>query len=140
MDALIGAFLLVGGYQDYKRRMVENWVPCGMFVIAVFFHIRDGTQTEMLLGISVMGLLSLSYYKWGKIGGGDVKIIISIGAYCGVFQSWLILLLAFVWSYFEARINGGKSEHDGESWRGSPLVAMMAIIYGVMLGLSKLAA
>lgn len=96
MDAFFVAVLLWCSYTDLKRRTVSNLsvvvLLCFGLVHTILVILSGGTwwvyPVGMLLGIPF-------FFAWlkGGMGGGDLKLIISIGLYLGILNTLLASLL-----------------------------------------------
>lgn len=141
MEVLLGTLLAVGGYQDFKKRSIENWIPLCMLSGAICYHVTTGSLVTLITGLLMTGGIGLAYYKFGHIGGGDVKVIIGMGAMCGFIQSWVILTIAFVsiYLYGKLQVQHNRTINSGTAIdAGFPLVTVMAGVYLLLYSISKL--
>jgi Flp pilus assembly protein protease CpaA len=83
--ALSGLALLAAGW-DLKTRTIPNWLTVTAAVVGLVI-----SPLEALKGIGLGLLIQLPFFYWGKIGGGDVKLLAAAGALAG----WKNMLFLF---------------------------------------------
>jgi prepilin peptidase CpaA len=93
---------LVAVFYDLRRREVPDWIGAALVIFAVTTiaaGLTDVTWAGLATG-AVLGLaLTLPLYALGGFGGGDVKLVVALGAALGP----LALLSALFW----VAISGG---------------------------------
>jgi leader peptidase (prepilin peptidase)/N-methyltransferase len=91
------AILVYASVKDAKHRIIPNRIPAGILLIAIAKGIFiPAGRPQQLLGFTVAAVFFVAIYLIfnGKgLGGGDVKLIIALGAMAG-FNYLLLLLLA----------------------------------------------
>ncbi len=96
---LIGAALVasLGGVSDLRSARIPNWLTYSGLLTALVLRfgvlgwsgLKNGT-----VGMLVAGVLFFVLFVIGAIGGGDVKLMASVGAWAGKEQVIAILLAA----------------------------------------------
>jgi prepilin peptidase CpaA len=77
---------IVAGGIDLKYRKIPNWLTFGTLGLGLALHIWWGGCGEVLtaLGGSLTGLiLAAAFFLSGGLGGGDVKLLMALGALLG---------------------------------------------------------
>lgn len=78
------ATLAVATVTDVRTRRIPNAVSLGSVALAVAFHAFAGEGAGFALaGAGVGGLCLLAPFLLGGMGGGDVKLLASLGAWLG---------------------------------------------------------
>jgi len=81
--ALLGAALLVAAVGDWRRREIPNWLNAGIALMAVPFWWSSGlalwpdVALQLALGAGVFALFAIAF-RFGAMGGGDVKMLAAI--------------------------------------------------------------
>lgn len=89
--------LLIGSICDLRTREIPDWIPVGLTLTAIAAAAFGwaGIQWWMVLSGSLLGLLiGYGLFRFAKLGGGDAKLIIGIGAMLGPVG----LLIALFWT------------------------------------------
>lgn len=89
------AVALVASWFDLRERRVPNWLTVGGLVIALLLRAPGGLG-EVGLGLAGAGIcfaLALSFFLLGGLGGGDVKLLTTVGAFLGPVQIWTALFV-----------------------------------------------
>ena len=73
---------------DLKTRTIPNWLTLAAAVAGLAL-----SPLGALKGIALALALQLPFFLWGKIGGGDVKLMAAAGALAG-WKNLIILFLA----------------------------------------------
>lgn len=77
----------LGVLWDFRQQIIPDWIPMtGMLAGTVLSIWLLGWSWWMpLLGIVIAGglMLAIAYVRYGKIGGGDVKLAGMMGAFLG---------------------------------------------------------
>ncbi|WP_048860048.1 prepilin peptidase, partial [Acidisphaera rubrifaciens] len=81
-DALFGgaaALLLVGAWADLARRIIPDGISCGVLLAGVGLRLVEGAAAAVWLwaaGAALLTFMALALvWRWGLIGGGDVKLL-----------------------------------------------------------------
>ncbi|MBT4192215.1 MAG: prepilin peptidase [Candidatus Diapherotrites archaeon] len=90
---LIGTF--IGGATDAKTGYIYDWITYPMIALGILLSLVQLQWFNLVSGVAIFGLLFL-VYKFGKLGGGDVKIFTGI-AFLNPFNeiNFLITLTFF---------------------------------------------
>ena len=96
---LIGAVLVafMGGISDVRTSRIPNWLTYSGLLLALLLRLvvlgwaglRSG-----VVGMLVAGILFCILFVMGAMGGGDVKLVASVGAWVGNDQVVSVLLAA----------------------------------------------
>jgi prepilin peptidase CpaA len=79
-------FAIVATVYDLRGRVIPNWIAasllgCSAFCIAA--GLSDLTWTSFAYGTATGFALTIPLYALGAFGGGDVKLVVAIGAALG---------------------------------------------------------
>jgi len=111
-DTLVAASLLVGAYQDARRRAVQNWVwiPAVVGDVLGFLLTQNALSLYLMITASksVVMLAAVAFeYSAGMIKAGDVIAFALICLAPGILYFFLTLLfgtmLALAYSLFKRR-------------------------------------
>ncbi len=87
--ATVTILLGIGSVMDIRTREIPNWISLGVLLAAFLdFNIQN------LWGIIVAVIFFSVALATGKIGGGDVKLIVALSVVCGLWGSFALLLFA----------------------------------------------
>ncbi len=79
---------LVAAVYDLRRREVPDWIGAVLVasaVAAIVAGVTDVTWTGLAVGAGLGFALTLPFYALGGLGGGDVKLVVALGAALGPF-------------------------------------------------------
>src|SRR3989344_5425440 len=82
--------LLIASYTDIKTREIPDWLNYALLFSALgirtIFSINHGYQILLsgILGLAVCFLIANLFYFTKQWGGGDSKLLMSIGAIIGI--------------------------------------------------------
>lgn len=99
----IGMFLLLipCTVTDVRTRLVPVWFAGIFSACALLYHLLFTTSMlkEVVFG-ALMGLLfiGISRISRGALGMGDAVLILSLGIWCGLQDSFTVILFAFILS------------------------------------------
>ena len=92
---IMGTFLIICmiiSYIDIQKQTIYNEAVAALFVPAIvsFFVFPEITPLSRILGaVSISGLMLLvSVLKPGAFGGGDIKMMIPVGLFLGLRNTW----------------------------------------------------
>jgi prepilin peptidase CpaA len=104
---LAAAFALTAGITDLRWRKIPNWLTYPAAPVAILLHgIASGKHAALmsLAGLALgLGVL-LPFVLLRFLGGGDWKLVGSLGAFFGPSRLILILLLTFLINAFMALV------------------------------------
>jgi prepilin peptidase CpaA len=90
LAVLLFAAMIVSAYTDVARGKVYNWCTYPAVFVGLVVHGLIGYQTgnwlglgSGLLGLAIGAGLFLLPYRFGLVGGGDVKLMATVGALQG---------------------------------------------------------
>ena len=127
------ALLLVASVTDIRQGRIFNWITYPGLVAGLLFgairlteagHLEFDTAglTESLLGIAGCGGIMLACFLLSDMGGGDVKLLATVGAFLGLQHGltallWTIVLggvaglALLIWQVGAGRIFVGTVRH-----------------------------
>ena len=93
------AIATVGAVNDVRGRRIPNWLTYSgiiaallvRFVLGGWAEVRDG-----LAGMLLAGGIFFLLFLLGAMGGGDVKLMGAVGAWVGLAQVGILLIVAAV--------------------------------------------
>jgi prepilin peptidase CpaA len=125
--------LLVASVTDIRQGRIFNWITYPGLVAGLLFgalHLSEAGRlefdttglTESLLGIAGCGGIMLVCFLLSDMGGGDVKLLATVGAFLGLQHGLTALLWTIVtgglagtalliWQVGAARIVVGSARH-----------------------------
>lgn len=80
---------------DIRERRLPNVLTAGALVVALALRAPMGFDAlgQGLLGALLAFGLALPFFMAGGLGGGDVKLLVAVGAFLGPGNLWLALLV-----------------------------------------------
>lgn len=119
---LVLAVTAVAAVYDWRTGHIPNWLTLGAVAAGVVFHagyglVTGGAQAALsAAGFSVVGAVvcaavPLLLYRFGAIGGGDVKLLAAMGALLRPMLGIEAELYAFI---AIAIVAPGKLAYDGK--------------------------
>jgi prepilin peptidase CpaA len=129
--------VVVATIYDLRVREIPNWIAASLFVTAaaaIIAGLTDLTWTGLVLGAGLGLALTIPLYALGGFGGGDVKLVVALGAALGP----LSLLSALFW----VAVSGGilaivAALRGRRDLAYVPAIALGLIVYGIRLELMK---
>ena len=110
--AAIFILLGIGSFLDIKTREIPNWISVIIAMTAVI-----NFRLENLWRLIVAVIFFSVALATGKIGGGDVKLIVALSVVCGLWGSFALLLFAqiamlifYAGNYIFCKINGKTAD------------------------------
>jgi len=104
--SLILAGTLIIGYTDIRWRTIPNAILIPLGVVVLLYKLMLGFEPflwALFYALFWFGI-GLIFYLIGGMGGGDVKFMAVIGAWLGIQNTYMILILAsllgFIWGLF----------------------------------------
>ncbi|MDE2343795.1 MAG: prepilin peptidase [Betaproteobacteria bacterium] len=88
----------VAAYHDLKARRVPNSLVLlgGVLAVALSLSMQSPSFRQLVEGAVVGLMLFLPFYLMGKMGAGDVKLMVVVGAFLGVKGALVSALLAML--------------------------------------------
>lgn len=87
--ALISVLLIYDSVRDIKYREIPNEISAAVALTMVLnFNVQN------LWGLTAAAVFFITALFTGKIGGGDVKLIIALSAVCGLWETVFLLFAA----------------------------------------------
>ncbi len=125
MDATWSLALTVAAFAaltDARTGHIPNWLTGTALVAAVVFHGAFGIATGGLaegaravgwavVGAAACGALPAYLFARGAMGGGDVKLLVALGAICHPMRGFAVLTYGFA---FAALVAAGQLVYRGE--------------------------
>jgi len=95
-------FLGVVSFYDFKSLIIPNRILLmgGLLGLLLFFFNKELSYVSVLLGVVVVGGLGLAiaYLTKGGLGLGDVKLLVCLGIYMGLWKLVNVVLLSTILS------------------------------------------
>jgi prepilin peptidase CpaA len=82
--ASMAATLGVAAIFDIRQRRVPNWLTYSAALAALAFQISAGSLSDGLVGALACGAIGILLYLVSRLGAGDAKLLIAIGAWLGL--------------------------------------------------------
>ncbi|MBI2649353.1 MAG: prepilin peptidase [Thaumarchaeota archaeon] len=78
---LIGASLLLAGYQDFRERLVSDlvWIPA-LIGAALVFILAPSLWLLVVIRLALVGAISFGFTKYGSIGQADAIALVLVSA------------------------------------------------------------
>lgn len=98
--ALFVFLLYLAVLWDLRERMIPDWIPLSGigagFLLSIFLLRQEWFMP--LLGVLVAGglMLVVALIRYGKLGGGDIKLAAMMGAFLGPQSALLAILISAV--------------------------------------------
>jgi prepilin peptidase CpaA len=89
--------VMVAAIYDLKTRRIPNWLTTMGLFGGIAAHAALGSvpaASASLLGAAVVGAGPLLLWRFGLVGGGDVKIVMAIGAICHASLGMTLVFIA----------------------------------------------
>src|SRR5438477_6966863 len=81
----VGGLLLVACWTDLSNLRIPNWIPAGIAGLFALFALGlplDDILWHVLASVVVL-VGAAGLFAWGKLGGGDVKLLAAISLWVG---------------------------------------------------------
>lgn len=92
--------LLIASFCDFRTREIPDWISIAISVVAIISSIA-GWLGIGLLWVALGGIVGLAFgyglFRFGRLGGGDAKLVASLGLLLGPVG---ILILVFGMALF----------------------------------------
>lgn len=92
--AVVGAGISV--YTDIRWRLIKNYVTFPLIILGWGWSLFSGGPAVLLQNMLVSCVLGVLVCRAGKIGEGDIKLIVGIGACLQPMMGFLFLMFFFV--------------------------------------------
>ena len=127
--ALLAIMVAVAVYTDVRVGKIHNWVTVPFAGVGLILNgIGAGLDgvVRSLLGIAVgMGVFLFSALFGRILGGGDIKLLMAVGAIQGpVFLLWTLVYMAII---------GGALAILVSLWRRDLLASLKRLVSGLMM-------
>jgi len=85
--ATVGCLLLIASWEDLTTYRIANWIPLVIFALFPIYALGTGLPLDQLLwhGVAFAVTLAAGFalFAWGKVGGGDVKLLAALALWAG---------------------------------------------------------
>jgi prepilin peptidase CpaA len=88
------AFAIVATAYDLRSRVIPNWIAASLLAcsaLGIATGLSDLTWTKFAYGAVMAFALTLPLYALGGFGGGDLKLLVAIGAALGPWELLSVL-------------------------------------------------
>jgi Flp pilus assembly protein protease CpaA len=89
--AFIIAFVVTMAVGDLLWRRIPRQFTAAAFAVGLLFHALNGGFISSVLASMIATIIAVAFFRVGAIGGGDVKLIICLGAILGI-SDWLFAM------------------------------------------------
>ena len=89
----------VGAVKDALGRRIPNWLTYSGLIAALLVRIVLGGWAELrggLAGMLIAGGIFFLLFLLGGMGGGDVKLMAAVGAWVGLAQVGILLIMSAI--------------------------------------------
>ena len=89
----------VGAVKDFRGHRIPNWLTYSGLIAALVVRIGLGGWTELrggLAGMLFAGGIFFLLFLLGGMGGGDVKLMAAVGAWVGLAQVGILLVISAI--------------------------------------------
>src|SRR5215210_4422048 len=95
MSVAISALMLVAAYCDIRTRRIPNVLTVLGFTVAIGLRATagPGAAIDGLVAVILAFVLCLPFFVLGVLGGGDVKLLMALGAFTGPSDLLLAMLV-----------------------------------------------
>lgn len=85
MSVTLSALMLAAAYFDVRTRRIPNALTLSGFAVAIALRLTagPGAGIDGLVGVILAFVLCLPFFVLGVLGGGDVKLLMALGAFMG---------------------------------------------------------
>ncbi len=97
--------LLIIAVFDFKIYTIHNKLVLPLVIAGVVYQLLFGSLFSLLLGFSLGFIIGFICFVSGGMGGGDVKLMVAIGAWLGFENFILITLIASIFGLIWAMID-----------------------------------
>ncbi|KQM63735.1 peptidase [Sphingomonas sp. Leaf17] len=94
----LGLLLVLAGVEDIRHREIAHWQSGGIALLAPLWWWQQGLSpwpgmaAQVALGIVALALFALAY-RFGMMGGGDVKLIAALALWFPLDRFVLVLMV-----------------------------------------------
>jgi len=88
--------LLCASVFDIRERRVPNWLTYGSVLCALACQVVGGSIVTSLVGLAVCGFFGILMYALSRLGAGDAKLLMGVGAWIGPGLGLDVTLLMLV--------------------------------------------
>lgn len=88
---LVIAFVLTAAAGDVRWRKIPRAFTTAGLLAGLLFHLLYGGLASAAIAAFLAFAIGLTLFQLGAIGGGDVKLIVALGAMLGL-KSWLFAM------------------------------------------------
>lgn len=135
---------------DARRLIIPNWAPAAIALAFLPAALAGGLGLAALgphygIGLAMLAI-GLVLFRYGILGGGDVKLLAAVGVWIGLADLWLYLVtMAFLGGALAltvmaaARLKRAWPALGAIPWLGDGGARSQSIPYGIAIGLAALA-
>ncbi len=94
--AVVSLVLACASVYDVRERRVPNWLSYGAVLAGFGYQLAAGAASAALLGVLMCGCLGVLMYALSRLGAGDAKLLMAVGAWLGPGVGLDVTLLTLV--------------------------------------------
>lgn len=100
--ATLGLLLLSAGVEDVRTREIANWKNAAIALLAPAWWwaagigLWPGAAVQVALALGALGLFAVAF-RFGWMGGGDVKLIAALALWLPVAPlAWMLIVMSVI--------------------------------------------
>lgn len=79
----VSLVLVCASLFDVRQRRVPNWLTYGALLAGVGYQLLAGSAGDAVLGVLTCGFVGVLMYVLSRLGAGDAKLLMALGAWLG---------------------------------------------------------
>ena len=95
---------LIASYTDFKTGYIHDWLTYPLILLGFIFMFISGEFYYSLLVFAIVFALGYLFYRTGKLGGGDVKLLAGIALFFPMYEGFPFVLLVMFFASLSAML------------------------------------
>ena len=96
---------LIAAYTDYKTGYIYDWLNYSFIILGAVLAIFSPNLIWAVIQFVIVFGLGYIFYRFGKIGGGDIKFFAGLTLYFPFFNGMPFLLVVCNLGLFDGTLN-----------------------------------